>query len=340
MRWEVNAISHLYIIEQGASVGVTSNCIKIKQKDNRSRSMPIETVEGISIFGNVQLTTQCISECLRRGIVVSIYSNNGSYFGRIESTGHINTSRQRMQDQLYNTEFSLGLGKRIIRGKVKNQQVLLNRYSRERTIDISEENKMIKVCYNKIENAQSIEQLMGYEGTAAKYYFKGLSKLVDEEFKFEGRSKRPPKDPFNAMLSLGYSILMNEIYGIIEGRGLNPYFGFIHQDKEKHPTLASDLMEEWRPVIVDSVVMSLVNGHEIRKDHFRTDNEMPGIFLTNEGMKIFINKLRRKMQTSCKYLIYIDYAVSFRRAMDLQVLQLVKAIEENNYELYYPMIIR
>lgn len=328
------------MIEQGSSVGVSANRIKIKQKDNSSRSLPIETIEGISIFGNVQLTTQCISECLRRGIVVSIYSNNGSYFGRIESTGHINTARQRMQDKLYNSTFSLELGKRLLRGKVKNQQVILSRYSREKSIDISEESKMIKICYNKMDCAKSIEQLMGFEGKAASSYFKGLSKLVDGEFKFEGRSKRPPKDAFNSMLSLGYSILMNEIYGIIESRGLNPYFGFVHQDKEKHPTLASDLMEEWRPVIVDSVVMSLVNGHEIRREHFKTDNEMPGVYLTNEGMKIFINKLRRKMQTSCKYLIYIDYSVSFRRAMDLQVMQLVKAIEDNNFELYYPMIIR
>ena len=76
-------------------------------------------------------------------------------------------------------------------------------------------------------------------GTAARYYFQGLGKLVDDPFKFHGRSRRPPKDEFNSMLSLGYSILMNEIYGKIQSKGLNPYFGFIHRDKEKHPTLAA-----------------------------------------------------------------------------------------------------
>ena len=333
-------ISQLYVIEQGSVICLDSNCIKVKEKDGSRRSVPIETIEGISVFGNIQVTTQCINECLRKGIMLNFYSQNGSYFGCLESTGHIHAERQRMQDRLHNTEFALGLGKRIMQGKVKNQQVLLHRYSRDRDIDISSENKMLKICYQKIEDAKSIEQLIGYEGTAAKNYFMGLNKLVDPEFHFQGRSKRPPRDSFNSMLSLGYSILLNEIYGSIQNRGLNPYFGFVHQDKENHPTLASDLMEEWRPVIVDSVVMSLVNGHEIKKNHFRTDNEMPGIYLTNEGMKIFINKLRKKMLTSCKYLVYVDYAVSFRRAMDLQVSQLIKAIEAEDYTLYYPMIIR
>ena len=333
-------MSHVYVIDQGATVGCNANSITIKTKDGCVRYSPVETVDGISVFGGIQVTTQCIGVCLRKNITLNYYSLNGSYFGCLESTGHINAPRQRMQDRLYHSEFALDLGKRIMQGKLKNQQVLLHRYARNQDIDISAESKMIKICYGKLEGAESIEQLIGYEGTAAKYYFQGLGKLVDPEFAFTGRSRRPPLDPFNSMLSLGYSILMNEIYGAIQSRGLNPYFGFIHQDKETHPTLASDLMEEWRPVLIDSVVMSLVNGHEIKREHFRTDMDSPGIFLTNDGMKIFINKLRKKLSTTCKYLIYVDYAVSFRRAMDLQVGQLIKAMEAEDASQYYPMIIR
>ena len=173
-----------------------------------------------------------------------------------------------------------------------------------------------------------------------KYYFKRLSKLVEPEFSFNGRSRRPPKDEFNAMISLGYSILMNEMYGKVENKGLNPYFGFIHRDKEHHPTLVSDLIEEWRAVIVDSVVMSLINGHEISLEHFYGDMEEPGCFLTKEGMKIFINKLEKKERTDTKYLSYVNYAVSFRRAIELQIVELVKALEMEDATLYKPIRIR
>ena len=175
---------------------------------------------------------------------------------------------------------------------------------------------------------------------AAKSYFAGLSRLVDEKFYFKGRSKQPPRDEFNSMLSLGYSILMNEIYSKLENRGLNPYFGFIHSDRENHPTLVSDMIEEWRAPIVDSMVMSMVNGHEIFVEDFYQDVDTPGYFLNKDGMKKFLNKIDGKLRAETKYLDYVDYAVNFRRAIDLQIGQLVKAIEEDDYRLYNPIWLR
>lgn len=216
----------------------------------------------------------------------------------------------------------------------------MKRYARNRNVELDEEEKMLKIFQAKALQSETIEQLMGNEGSAAKYYFRGLSKLVDEDFAFSGRNRRPPRDAFNSMLSLGYSIVMNEIYGKIVTRGLNPYFGFMHSDREQHPTLASDLMEEWRAVIVDSMVMSMVNGHEIFKEHFEQGIDMPGIFITGDGMKIFINKYDKKVRTEAKYLDDIESRVSFRRAMDIQIGKLVKAVEEEDYSLYTPMKIR
>lgn len=92
--------------------------------------------------------------------------------------------------------------------------------------------------------------------------------MADTEYAFKGRSKLPPKDEFNSMISLGYSLLLNDKYSKVENRGLNPYFGFLHSDREKHPTLISDMMEEWRAVLIDSLVMSMINGHEILIDDF------------------------------------------------------------------------
>lgn len=333
-------MAYLYVIENSGVVSVNSNYVIVNVKDNISRKVPIETLESISVFGRAQVTTQCIQECLVRGIPVLYYSKSGKYFGMLNSTGHVNVERQRKQDKLYDSEFAFLMSKRILTAKIKNQEVVLRRYARNQEYDISDEIKMMNIAIKKLDTCSEIDQLMGYEGMAAKYYFKALSQLVVPEFKFNGRSRRPPKDEFNSMLSLGYSILMNEIYGKLQGRGLNPYFGLMHRDREKHPTLASDLMEEWRAIIVDSVVMSLVNGHEIFIENFTHDLYEPGYFLDNNGMKIFINKMEIKLHTDNKYLDYVEYSVSFRRAIELQIMQLVKAIDERDANIYQPVRIR
>lgn len=216
----------------------------------------------------------------------------------------------------------------------------MRRYEKSRGLELKEEQKMLSICRGKMNNCGTMAELIGFEGQAAKYYFQGLSKCINPEFRFEGRSKRPPKDEFNSLISLGYSVLMNEVYCKIELKGLNPYFGFIHRDAEKHPTLASDLMEEWRAVIVDATAMSLINGHEIQKSDFQHDMDEPGYYLTKNGLKIFLNKLERKLQTDVRYLSYVDYSVSFRRAILLQMGQLVKAIEKGDAMLYEPVQIR
>ena len=333
-------MSYLYVTEQGATISVEGNYVRVGIKEGQCRKVPIETLESISIFGHSQMTTQCTVECLQRGIPVAYYSRRGNYFGYLQSTGHIRAERQRMQASLYDTEFAVELAKRIIEAKIHNQEVLVRRYQRNTSCELKEEMKQISLSAGKIANCTTIEQIMGYEGIAARNYFQCLGKLVEPEFSFHGRSRRPPRDEFNAMLSLGYTIVMNEFYGKIVNRGLNPYFGFVHRDHEKHPTLASDLMEEWRAVIVDATVMSLVNGHEIGKEHFIHDLDGPGYYLNREGMKIFINKLEKKLDTEMKYLSYIEYAVGFRRAMDLQIGELIKAVEVGDASLYNPIWIR
>lgn len=330
----------LYINESGAVIGVEANKCTVQYKDGMKKMIPIESLEGITIMGRSQMTTQCAEECMVRGIPVAYFSKGGRYFGRLMSTGHINVERQRRQSELYDTEFSLQLSKNIINAKIKNQSVVLKRYEKSKGLLLNEEQKMMDICRNKVLRCERIEESIGFEGQAARYYFQGLSKCIDDPFKFQGRSRRPPLDEFNSMISLGYSILMNEVYCKIEMKGLNPYFGFLHRDAEKHPTLASDMMEEWRAVIVDATAMSMINGHEIHKEHFISDLEEPGYYLTKDGLKLYLNKLEKKFQTSVRYLKYVDYPVSFRRAILLQMEQLVKAIEKGDANLYEPLVIR
>ncbi len=332
-------MSYLYVSEQGAVISYEACRFRVKYKNEMVKSVPAETVETIQLFGKIQLTTQCMEECLKRGINVVFYSSNGAYFGRLVSPNHVNVARQRIQAALSN-DFKMAMARNIIRAKISNQIVILRRYSRYKTVKCEEEITQMQRLARKLEGCEKVEEIMGYEGAAARCYFAALGKLIDPDFRFDKRSRRPPKDPFNSMISLGYSIIMNEIYGKLEGKGLNPYFGVLHQDREKHPTLASDLMEEWRAVLIDSLTMSLVNGHEIQLEDFNREEDNPGIYLSKKGFKTYINKLEGKLHADHRYLSYVDYAVSFRRALDLQVNQFCNAIQSGNPEIYKPIQIR
>jgi CRISPR-associated protein Cas1 len=328
-------------MEHGASIRLLGGYFIVKYKDGMEKQIPKETLESISIFGNISISTQCMEECLKKGIPINYFSKRGAYFGRVESTRHVNIFRQKEQFRLTeDKEFSLGLAKRLIAAKIHNQKVILRRYIKQENNICQECIKNIMIAERKINRCVNHNELMGYEGYASKYYFRGLEELIQKDFQFHGRNRMPPKDPFNSMLSLGYTILMYEIYGQIESRGLHPYAGFLHKDKERHPTLASDLMEEWRAVVVDSTVMSLVQGNEIKADMFERDENTGGVFLNDQAMRIFIKKLENKFRTETSYLSYTNYRTSFRKAFWLQAGQLVKAIENHDIEFYEPIRIR
>ena len=332
-------MSYLYVNEQGAVISYESCRFRVKYKNDMLKSVPAETMETIQVFGNVQLTTQCMQECLKRGINVVFYSANGAYYGRLISTNHVNVHRQRIQAAL-SMDFKMILAKNIVRAKISNQIVILRRYSRYRAEDCEAEIMNMRRLVKQLDTCNKINEIMGYEGATARSYFAGLGKLVDNKSYFDKRTRRPPLDPFNSMISLGYSIIMNEIYGKLEGKGLNPYFGVLHQDREKHPTLASDLMEEWRAVLIDSLTMSMINGHEISIEDFYQEEGKEGIYLSNKGFKTYINKLEGKFRSDQKYLSYVDYSVSFRRALDLQINQFCNAIESEDPTMYKPIQIR
>jgi len=184
------------------------------------------------------------------------------------------------------------------------------------------------------------EELMGNEGMAARYYFDGLSALVEPEFLFSGRSKQPPKDAFNSLLSFAYTLLLYDIYTAAVNRGLHPYAGFFHSDKRGHPALCSDLMEEWRAVLADSLALYVTSRGIIKKEHFQEPDHDGGIYLNGDASKTYIGEYEKKVRTQSQYLAYADFPVSFRRAIEMQCQRLAKAIEEGDPEIYQPVVIR
>jgi len=166
-------------------------------------------------------------------------------------------------------------------------------------------------------------RLMGLEGTAAAAYFGAFPHLLHNAFGFAGRVRRPPTDPVNALLSYGYTLLMHQVRSAIHTVGLDPYVGFLHAGRYGRPSLALDLMEEFRPVLVDSVVMRAINTNVLGDQHFRREAE--AVWLTQSGRKLFLAQWEQRLTSEIRHPIF-DYTVAYRRCLELQVRLLAKAL--------------
>lgn len=335
-------MSFLYVTEPECKIYFRDNQIIMEDSKGVLTKLPIEILEGIVLIGNVNLTSSCQRELLKRGLPVTFLAANGQYYGRLESTGHINIMRQRQQFRLGDDdEFCLTLSRKIIEAKTHNQIVVLRRYNRDMQKEAAKQCiKDMEIVQKKIQTTAALEQLMGYEGNCARIYFQGLAQLINTKFAFKGRNRQPPQDPFNSLLSFGYTLLRYEIYGAIISKGLQPYAGFMHRDRQGHPALTSDLIEEWRAVIIDALVMSLLNQNIFDQSDFTMPDEAGGVYLNKEASKIFLKEYQKKLRVQTNYLGADTGKMSFRSAIQYQVNALAKAIEQHDAECYQPFRIR
>ncbi|MCQ2534352.1 MAG: CRISPR-associated endonuclease Cas1 [Clostridia bacterium] len=330
---------YLYLTRHGDTVGITGGYLKIVHCDKTQDFIPKATLDGISVFARVQLSTDVIRHCLMNGINISYFSETGFYYGTTNSIVGNRTSRVKSQVLLSEQdEFRISLARKIVFAKINNQLVVAKRYLRSNDMNPKEKLFQMRNSRRKVLLADSTNKIMGYEGIASRNYFDCIGEFIEEEFKFNGRNRRPARDPFNCMINFGYSLLYKEICGELENRGLNPYVGFMHKDKPGHASLASDLIEEWRAPIIDSVVLSLIQGHEIKRYMFEiTDNRC---WMTDEAKRLLINKIEHRMYSEHKYLTYISKEITYRMALWHQIERLGKAVDNANPELYEPVIIR
>ncbi len=327
-------MSFVYVTEHGALIKLSGGKIIVEKNKKILAEVPKNTIDGLVLLSSVQITSQAIVEFLRIGIPVTWISSTQKFYGRLESMSNVNVARQARQIKLQDSKFYLAMAQKIIETKIHNQQVILRRYNRRKNSDNVQKNiRAMETISKFIPKTILINRIMGYEGVAAKNYFSALGEMVSKEFSFEKRTRRPPRDMFNSMLSFGYSLLMSEVHTAINNSGLHPYFGFMHAMKEHHPTLASDLMEEWRPVLIDSMVMSLVNHNEIKQNCFESE-KIDGIYLNSTGQKIFLNAYEKKLQTIS------ENKYSYRHSLRMQAESYARALMAGDVKKYEPFKIR
>lgn len=336
-------MSHLYIMQSNLKLGVRDGRLEVENTSNGSkRSLPFATVNDISVFGLPQISTRLVRECIAHDIPIAYYSEDGKYFGHISSSTRIDPQRQKLQIYLTdNPAFCLKWSKQIVRAKLFNSMALL-RSSSENYDFSDEEMHGILHSFEYLESADSVEMVMGFEGNAARCYFSCLPKLLrNDKFSFKGRSSRPPKDPFNSMLSFGYSLLYRDIIGAIERHGLHPYFAFMHKIGFGHAALASDLIEEYRAPVIDKTVLDFVNSGEVQLDDFY-ENDAGAVYMTSAVAKSLTDLLSATLAKSEQYFLSSGdrKAYGFQAMLDKKLDQLNLAIEKKDPSVYTPYMWR
>lgn len=294
----------------------------------------LDQIDTLNIIGNPQISTQLLKAMSVRKKAVHFYSNNGKYISSLYTSYEENYEKQWIQfEATNNLDFKLKMAQKIIQNKIALQANLISAYNTEGLIS-SEEITQFKNYYDAIGKSNSLNTILGYEGKSAKNYFYYLGLMVPTEFKFHRRSKCPPKDPFNALISFGYDILYGYLRGALTKYGLNLGIGLVHANRSHHASLVSDLMEVWRPIIVDDVVMSLLNEHRITFDMFDVKPNK-AVYLTQEGRKIFLSTLRDRMSQKHEYFNHTHKRFYFIYTANQQIESLLRAYKEQDSNLYY-----
>ena len=326
----------LYITQQGAMLHKSGNRVIVKRNSEIITEIPIIQLDEVVIFGNGHLTTQTIGYLLHKNIPVSFLSSSGSYRGRLQPAYAKDTLiRQRQYGVAADPQQCLELAKCFVGGKLTNAFRFCRRQRLQNT-EVQMAMQSVKKTLGKLKNAKNLETLLGYEGGGASAHYRAFRQFLTHDWGFTTRQFRPPPDPINAMLSLGYTLLHNHVYTFINVVGFDPYCGFFHQPKHGHAALASDLMEEFRQVIVDGYVLSLINNKRVRPEDFEQTNK--GIRFTKEALDRFLTGYYGRMQQTFQHPTRNE-KTTYLRCIELQVRHLARVITGED-AAYEPFLIR
>lgn len=325
----------LYIFQSG----------ELRRKDNslffeteeRKRYIPVENTNDIYIFGEVDVSKKFLEFAAQKEIIVHYFNHHGYYVGSFYPREHLNAGHVILkQAEHYLDEGKrLDLARRFIEGSIQQMSRILKYYRsrlEEKTV-FDEALEDFQKELLKLLTVQSVEQLMASEGHIREKYYSTFDTIIRHpDFVFEKRTKRPPHNRLNALISFGNSIVYTMCLSEIYKTYLDPRIGFLHSTNFRRFSLNLDIAEIFKPIIVDRLIFSLVNKKMLTKKHFEKLTD--GILLSEEGRKIFISELDKKMQTTVQHR-HLGKSVSYRRLIRLELYKLQKhLLGEKPYEPY------
>jgi len=325
----------LYVQARGARLGRDHQEIVVRRGKEVMGRARIEDTSRVVLLGNVSVSTPLLWELARRDIAVAYHSYGGWFHGLFRSaSGHNALTRIAQHRAAAKPERALKIARALVCSKIRNGRVMLRRNGEGVPDTLLDRLKELSVDAAR---AESLASLLGLEGGAARMYFQHLPRMIKgelrERFQFTGRNRRPPRDPVNALLSFVYACLAREITTILHGIGMDPYLGFLHQPRPGRPALALDLMEEFRPVLGDSAVITAINNGVVQPDDFIVRST--GVAIDNPARKRFIQVYERRLDELATHPVF-GSRLSYRRILEVQARLLGKVLlgELDDYPEY------
>ncbi len=310
-----SAARPLYVTEQGARVGIRSGRVLVTKDREELQQLRLIDVSQISLYGNVQVSSQMMRAAFREEIPVCWFSYGGWFQGIAEGLPSKHVDLRRRQVAIA-AQAGLPIAQSMIEGKLRNSRTFLRRNARS---DVKLVLEQLKSLADSVSSSESIESLLGMEGTAARLYFSKFSSMIRdvglESFDFNGRNRRPPRDPINCLLSYVYSLLTKDLTAVTIAVGFDPYLGVFHRPRFGRPALALDLAEEFRPLVAESVVINVVNNGEIGQRDFFT--RAGGVSLSQAGRRSVLSAYERRLDTEVTHPTY-GYRITYRRVLEVQ----------------------
>jgi CRISPR-associated protein Cas1 len=309
----------LYVQDQGARITLDGECLVVQGRKTPRVEVRLPNTSHVALHGNVQITAQALRALLERDIPVSFFSYGGWYYGRATGFDSKNVELRVAQHRAADDpQFCLRVARGLVASKIRNCRTLLRRnHADPPPVVLSELEQLAR----KAENAEVLESLLGLEGTAARSYFGAFTGMLKGEaalsgaFDLDGRNRRPPKDPINALLSFVYSLLTKDFALALSAAGLDPLRGFYHQPRFGRPALALDLMEEFRPIVADSVVIGALNGGTFDAEDFLMHPS--GVAMRPAARKRILLAYERRMDQEITHPVF-GYRISYRRVFEVQ----------------------
>lgn len=319
----------LYVGHQGGRVRISDGRVIVESADDAQLlDVPSSQVARLVCFGSVGVSAGIRSWALANEVDVVFASRKGNYLGTMLSHGdRYRPARLRAQLGASDGPLAVTLGRAIVHAKISKQQVLLERLNRRpHQESVTDAVGQLEALLAMIPDASTPMELMGLEGASARFYFPCLGQLLPEPMRFVERSRQPPQDIVNAALSYLYTILLGECVTALHAAGLDPAFGMLHSDQDNRPSLALDLMEEFRPWLVDQVVAEAALRDRFRPEHGRRE-EGRGVLLTKEGKEVVVDAYERRLLGEVRGALP-DFAGSRRRHLYRQAQRLRAAIQD------------
>lgn len=297
-------LNTLFITRQGAYLHKENESVVVKIGRKIVLRIPIHTINGIVCFGRVLCSPFLMGYCATANVSISFLSENGRFLARVEGPVSGNVLLRREQYRRADQEAeAVRIAKSLLLGKLSNCRSVIERAIRDHPEKINEQilkqtSKRFITNISRLQQENNLDTLRGIEGEAARTYFSVFNDLIlvqKEDFNFRSRSRRPPLDRVNALLSFTYTILLHDVRSALETVGLDPAVGYLHRDRPGRPGLALDLMEELRPYIADRLVLSLINMRQVTKKDFKV-SETKAVLMNENGRKTLLTAYQKRKQ--------------------------------------------